>query len=183
MPWSGGYGLRVFKKESTSMDNPNIDNVTGISTVTNIPTEPIAPIDIVIPRISTTSKSISSRKNVTNVTNSGKTKTAREKTKNSSTQIDTVEIQRLWRMRWCYFWVGLILSLIWMLTMIAVSLYIFYLTRNFLSLLISTASAIAIEFMRRFANYLLPMDKKRYKLEKKKLELKKHKSSKGKQSN
>jgi hypothetical protein len=37
--------------------------------------------------------------------------------------------------------------------------------------------------MRRFANYLLPMDKKQYNLEKKKLELKEHKSSKGKQSN
>ena len=58
-----------------------------------------------------------------------------------------------------------------------------HLIRNFLSLLISTASAVAVEFMRRFANYLLPMDKKRYKLEKKKLELKEHKSSKGKQSN
>ncbi len=134
------------------MDNPNIDSVTGSPTVTNVPTEPIAPIDRAVPRVSTTAESITSRKNVTNVTNFGKTKPARKKTTNSNTQIDTEETQRLWRMRWCYFWVGTVLSFIWMLTMIALSLYVFYLTRNFLSLLISTASTIAIEFMRRFAN-------------------------------
>lgn len=155
------------------MDNPK--NATEISSVTNIPAEPVAATYRVVPNVSTSAKSISNGKNVTVVTNSDKTKPTGKK--------GTKEIQRLWKMRWCYFWVGIVLSLIWMLTMTASSLYIFYLSRNFLSLLISIASAIAIEFMRRFANYLLPMDKKRYKLEKKKLEQKEHKFSKGKQSN
>jgi len=75
-------------------------------------------------------------------------------------------------MRWWFFGVGVFLSVLWMIAVIALCWHVFDVTRNLLSLLISVANAPAIEFMRRFANYLLvlPMDDKKFRLEKARIE-------------
>jgi hypothetical protein len=67
-------------------------------------------------------------------------------------------------MRWWLFRVGIIFSFVWMILMVGLSVYVFVITKSFYSFFISAASVPAIEFIRRFANYLLPMDDKRYKL-------------------
>ena len=75
-------------------------------------------------------------------------------------------------MRWWFFGVGALLSILWMAAVIALTWHVFDVTRNLLSLLISAASAPALEFMRRFANYLLvlPMEEKEFELEKARIE-------------
>src|SRR5437879_5533900 len=85
------------------------------------------------------------------------------------------------RMRWWLFWVGIIFSFLWMILILGLSAYVFIKTGSFFSFLISAACAPAIELIRRFANYLLPMDEKNYQLAAKKIEAKALKYSNRKQ--
>lgn len=85
---------------------------------------------------------------------------------------DKNEISRLWQMRWCFFWVSIILSIFWMLAMLGLSVYIFSLTKSFFCLFISAASTLGVEMIRRFASYLLPMDDKTFELKKIKMQMK-----------
>lgn len=160
------------------MDNPSVQNVTDISTVTNISTASIVPTDSVAHTELTHVAPSCNAKTVTNVT---KKKTARKKENDRGIQGDSEEAQRLWQMRWWFFWVGIIFCILWMIAMVGVSLLVFYITRNFFSLLISAASTPAVEFMRRFSNYLLPMNEKSFLLAKKRIEMKAKKSTKGEQ--
>lgn len=82
----------------------------------------------------------------------------------SMNQQQYTEEERVWQMRWWLFRMGIIFSFVWMILMVGISMYVFVITKSFCSFLISAASAPAIEFIRRFANYLLPMDDKRFKL-------------------
>ncbi len=88
-----------------------------------------------------------------------------------------------WQMRWWLFRAGISFSFVWMILMIGLSVYVFSKTGSFYSFFISAANAPAIELIRRFANYLLPMDEKRYVLAIKKIEAKSLKDSNKKQSN
>ena len=84
-------------------------------------------------------------------------------------------------MRWGLFRIGIVFSFVWMILMVGLSAYVFTRTGSFFSFIISAASAPAIEFIRRFANYLLPMDEKKYLLAVKKIEAKALKYSNRKQ--
>jgi hypothetical protein len=93
--------------------------------------------------------------------------------KNAISQLaDTEEACHRRRMRWWFFGVGILLSILWMAAMIALTWHVFDTTKSLLSLLISAANAPAIEFMRRFANYLLvlPMEDKEFELAKARIE-------------
>ena len=85
-------------------------------------------------------------------------------------QTSTEEMQRLWQMRWCFFWACIALCAIWMIATIATSIVVFCITKNFSSFFISAGITLPTEIMRRFANYLLPMEEKRFLLAKKKIE-------------
>lgn len=78
---------------------------------------------------------------------------------------------KLWRMRWCFFWAGIIFCSLWMIACIVTSVVIFCVTKSFFSFLISSGTAVSIEFMRRFANYLLPLDEKNFQLKKLKIQM------------
>ena len=97
-------------------------------------------------------------------------------------RIDIEEIQRLWKMRWCFFWVCIAFCTLWMLGTIVASIVIFCVTKNFLSFSISIGVALPADFMRRFANYLL-MDERMFLLKKRKIEMKAHRFSKSEQPN
>jgi hypothetical protein len=156
------------------MDDSSVHEVKDGSTATDVSISSINPTDSVAPNGLTNVTPLHKRKKVTDVT---KNKNTRKKRNHSSISANIEETQRLWQMRWCYFWVGIIFCILWMVAMIGMSLFVFYITRNFLSLLISVASTPAIEFMRRFANYLLPMDEKRFLLAQKNIEMKAKKST------
>ena len=87
-----------------------------------------------------------------------------------------------WQMRWWLFRAGISFSFVWMILMAGLSAYVFSKTGSFYSFFISAANAPAIEFIRRFANYLLPMDEKRFLLAIKKIEAKALKYSNKKQN-
>lgn len=86
-------------------------------------------------------------------------------------QVPNDEAMR-WQMRWWLFRIGIIFSFVWMILMIGLSIYVFSKAGSIYSLFISAASAPAIEFIRRFTNYLLPMDEKQYFLAIKEIEVK-----------
>ncbi len=157
------------------MDNPSVQNVTDTRTVTNVSTASIVPTDSATPTEITSAASICNEENVTNVT---KRKETRKVQRN---QADRKEAQQLLQMRWWFFFMCFVFCILWMIAMVGVSIFVFYLSRNFFSLLISAASAPALEFMRRFSNYLLPMDDKRFFLAQKKIEMKAKKAAKGEQ--
>ena len=73
-------------------------------------------------------------------------------------------------MRWWFFGVSILLSIIWMVGMIILSMHVFDVSRNPLSLSISAVGLLPLEVIRRFADYLLPMDDKRFELEKMKIQ-------------
>jgi hypothetical protein len=87
-------------------------------------------------------------------------------------QADTEEARERRRMRWWFFGIGALLSVLWMIAVILLCWHVFDVTKNLFSLLISAANAPALEFMRRVANYLLvlPMDDKEFELEKARIE-------------
>ena len=93
-----------------------------------------------------------------------------------SQQTNLEEMQRL-QMRWIFFWVCIAFCTLWMIATITASIIVFCITRNFLSFFISAGIALPVEFMRRFANYLLPMDEKRFLLAKIKMDMKVQNSS------
>lgn len=99
---------------------------------------------------------------------------------NSTPGASTCNIEQ---MRKWLFWVGIIFGFVWMILILGLSAYVFIITKSFFSLFVSAASAPAVELIRRFANYLLPMDEKRYLLAVKKIETRALKYSNRKQCN
>ena len=97
---------------------------------------------------------------------------------NTSSHEDATIAVALWHKRWLFFWLGTTFSILWMISIVGLSAYVFIKTGSFYSFFISAASAPAIELIRRFANYLLPMDEKRITLAMRKMEMKIQKSSK-----
>lgn len=77
---------------------------------------------------------------------------------------------RLWRMRWWFFALSILLSIIWMVGMIMLSIHVFDVSRYPPSLLISAIGLLPFVVIRRFADFLLPMDDKRFELEKMKIQ-------------
>jgi len=85
---------------------------------------------------------------------------------------NSTDENQIWRMRWYFFWIGISLCVLWMIVAIVISFTIFSMTRNYFSFIFSGSVGLSIEFMRRFAEYLLPMDEKRFQLKKMRIEMK-----------
>ena len=76
---------------------------------------------------------------------------------------------RLWRMRWCFFWVGSVICVLWSVGVLVVSIVAFSITKNYFSFIISGGIAMSVAFLRSLADFLLPMDEKRFQLRKMKI--------------
>jgi hypothetical protein len=71
-----------------------------------------------------------------------------------------------------FFWVGTFFCVLWATATIVTSIIVFTVTKSYFSFLISSGSAVSIEFVRRLANYLFPIDEKNFQLKKLKIQMK-----------
>lgn len=93
----------------------------------------------------------------------------REQRKDTQNSTNLDETHMLWKMRWCFFWIGGVFCIFWIAGILVVSIIILCITKSFLSLFLSAGSALPLEFFRRFANFLLPMNEKSFELSMQKL--------------
>lgn len=82
------------------------------------------------------------------------------------------DVQTLVRMRWCL----LIAILVWLLLVMVVTVVVISITRNLLSLSFYSSLAPPTYLIHSIVKHLFPMDKRRYLLEKAKIEMKVQKS-------
>jgi hypothetical protein len=78
----------------------------------------------------------------------------------SPQQVNSEEMQRLWRMRWFF---AIIIAL-WLLAAMIVTVVVLCLTRNLSWLSLFSTLAPPVYFLHRFAKYLLPKDERDYQL-------------------
>lgn len=98
--------------------------------------------------------------------------TPQESPERKGNHCESTNDNRIWRMRWCFIWIGTTFCILWFIAAVVLTVVIFSETRSYFSFVFSGSTAIWVYFLRTLAEYLFPMDEKRFQLKKLKIEQK-----------